>query len=294
MIIRDPNRPHLVTQEGLRALINGNSWFSINRHIARSIGLNAAVFLSELIDKYEFFSSSGKLTEDGWFYLTIEDAEERTTLAKDAQRGSIKVLQSLGILQCKQMGMPSKRYFKINDIALGEWIQNIFADRGNSDIKKAGTRKQDSENSDIKKSEKSQPAPIDIKRTKRKELYSPPPPSSKPKPPKPKTQPPTEEEEKEIERRYRERPKDADPVVSKKRWAKEVLEDIRSQKAYSETNAENFDKHKSQAQSYDMQKINGATVYACNEYVEFTNGSYCKQVKYNVPDDEWKKLTGWS
>lgn len=123
--------------------------------------------------------------------------------------------------------------------------------------------------------------------TKNTSIY-PPPPSSKTK-----IKPPTEEEEKEIQRRYRERPKDADPIVSRKRWENEVLKDIRSQGLSSERDKENFETHKKQAHSYDMQKINGATVYACNEYVEFTNGSYCRQVKYNVPDDEWKKMTGW-
>lgn len=69
------------------SLANGNNWFSVNRDIARAVGLNAAIMLSEVINKYEFFKEKGSL-ENGWFYLTIEDAEERTTLARDAGWGN--------------------------------------------------------------------------------------------------------------------------------------------------------------------------------------------------------------
>ena len=114
------------------SLANGNNWFSVNRDIARAVGLNAAIMLSEVINKYEFFKEKGSL-ENGWFYLTIEDAEERTTLARDAQAGAIKILKDLKIIETKQMGMPSKRYFRFDEDAFSQWIKEMFAECGNSE-----------------------------------------------------------------------------------------------------------------------------------------------------------------
>jgi hypothetical protein len=107
--------------------------------------------------------------DEGWFYLTIETVEERTTLAKDAQAGAIKILKDLGWIDTKQRGMPSKRYFMVFE----DKIKEMFAERGNSAIKKEETRKQDVGNSDIKKEELSKPVPLDASIYKKpiKETY---------------------------------------------------------------------------------------------------------------------------
>lgn len=126
--------------------LNSNNYVTFNREIAHEIGLNATIMLSEIIDKYEFFSASGQLDEEGWFYLTIDVVEERTTLAKDAQAGAVKVLKELGLIECKQKGMPAKRHFRV--------IKEKFAERWNSSNKKEETRQQDRGNSENKIAEK--------------------------------------------------------------------------------------------------------------------------------------------
>jgi len=103
-------------------LLNGNNYLTFNREMAREIGINASIFLSELLDKFEYFQKQGVLKEDGWFYLTIESAEERTTLGRDAQDGAIKKLKDLGFIQTKQIGMPAKRHFKIIKEKITEWV----------------------------------------------------------------------------------------------------------------------------------------------------------------------------
>jgi hypothetical protein len=124
-------------------ILNGNNYFSVNREIARVIGLNAAIILSEIIDKFCYFESKG-LLNDGWFYLTVEDVEERTTLAKDAQAGAIRILKEKSLIETKQMGMPSKRHFRI--------FKEKFTEFCNSDNKKEETRQQDVGNSENKMS----------------------------------------------------------------------------------------------------------------------------------------------
>ena len=140
----------------LFTLLNSNNYFSVNREVAHKIGLNTAILLSEIIDKHVYFEKKG-LLDDGWFYLTVEVVEERTTLAKDAQFGAVKKLVELGLIECKQRGMPAKRNFRVNV----QEIEKMFAERGNSSNKKEETRQQDLGKTSNKISEKPPTAPLD-------------------------------------------------------------------------------------------------------------------------------------
>ncbi len=86
------------------------------------MGINAAIMLGEIIDKFCYFDSKG-LLNDGWFYLTIEDVEERTTLSRECQDGAIRILKDWGFIATKQMGMPAKRHFKIFKEKITEWVK---------------------------------------------------------------------------------------------------------------------------------------------------------------------------
>jgi hypothetical protein len=105
--------------------------------------------------------------------------------------------------------------------------------------------------------------------------------------------PPSKEEEEEIKKRFKERPKDLPPILNRKKWEAEVLRNIRNLEISLDASKELFKRHKEQALSYDMKKQKGMNIYACGEYVELSNGTYCRQVRYDVSDEEWKALTGW-
>lgn len=55
------------------------------------------------------------LGEDGFFYSTIADLQESTTLIKRQQKDAIKVLIDKGLIKRKRCGMPAKRYFRVLD-----------------------------------------------------------------------------------------------------------------------------------------------------------------------------------
>lgn len=48
------------------------------------------------------------------------------------------------------------------------------------------------------------------------------------------------------------------------------------------------------AKSWDGRKWRGDKVWAYPDRVEFTDGSYFKSVRYDVPEEQWIKETGWS
>ena len=95
-----------------------DGFLSVNKHIARVVGLDAAVLLAELASAHNYFESLEQLTPDGMFFETVEHIQENTTLTQYQQAKAVKVLSDAGILETKKIGIPAKRYFFINEEAV--------------------------------------------------------------------------------------------------------------------------------------------------------------------------------
>lgn len=111
----------------LFSLLNGRNYGVYNRSVAKEIGLKTTVFLSELIDKYEYFLSQEALVslrdEEGlWFYVLVDDMEDRTTLGEKEQRSCIDHLVALGLIKKTVAGQPAKRYFQINEEKIQQFL----------------------------------------------------------------------------------------------------------------------------------------------------------------------------
>lgn len=96
-------------------LLASDGFLSVNKHIARIVGLDAAVLLAELASAHNYFENTEQLTTDGMFFETVDRIEENTTLSKYQQSKAVGVLVDAGILETKKIGIPAKRYFKINE-----------------------------------------------------------------------------------------------------------------------------------------------------------------------------------
>ena len=101
--------------ENILAILNPSNTMSINRLLAHAIGLNETVVYAALISKHAYYQSTGKLTEDGWFFSTIPDLQESTTFGRKAQVSAINNLVLIGLIECELRGMPARRYFRISD-----------------------------------------------------------------------------------------------------------------------------------------------------------------------------------
>lgn len=132
--------------------------------------------------------------------------------------------------------------------------------------------------------------PSPIPDTKTEDISIPPLP-----PPQKEVEPsPSKQEEEEIERRFRERPLGSKKVVSKTAWKREVLKDMRLESDQPKVSKEMALKHKLEAIPYDLKSRKGMNIVCCAEHVEFTNGSYIKEVRYDITDEEWKEKTGFN
>lgn len=95
-------------------LLSSTNFISVNKTIAAEVGLEAAVILGELASEHNYWSSRNEL-EDGYFYSTVENLQEKTFLSGHNQRIAIEKLQEKGWIDIKKKGLPAKRYIKLNE-----------------------------------------------------------------------------------------------------------------------------------------------------------------------------------
>lgn len=104
-----------IREKKLLTQFASNNYGLYNKTIAKKIGLHESIFLGEIISEYDYWNKMHSLTDDGYFYSTVENVMEATTLSDYQQRSIIKHLVELKILDVRVAGMPAKRYFRINE-----------------------------------------------------------------------------------------------------------------------------------------------------------------------------------
>ncbi len=96
-------------------LLRADGSIVVNKRLAKAIGLREAVLYSELISRYIYFKSKAMLSDQGYFFNTIKDLEDGTTITRRHQDAAIKNLVKHGLIKVKLAGVPAKRYFRIQN-----------------------------------------------------------------------------------------------------------------------------------------------------------------------------------
>jgi hypothetical protein len=99
----------------LSSILGSSAYFTINKFLAKEIGLYATIVLSDLISKEKYFIDNNKLDTEGYFFNTHDNIERDTTLSKHKQIKAFKILQEKGFIIIKRKGIPAKNHFKINN-----------------------------------------------------------------------------------------------------------------------------------------------------------------------------------
>lgn len=99
-------------------LLSRDNYLAVNKLIVKAIGISESILLSELCYRRQYLARANKLTEDGFFYATVEDVEQETTLTDYNQRKILEKLTKLGIVEVERRGLPAKRYIYIHEEAL--------------------------------------------------------------------------------------------------------------------------------------------------------------------------------
>jgi hypothetical protein len=112
-------------------LLDSGQYQTYNRKVARELGsVNAAIILSDLVNRYNYHNDNNELRSVGggepeWFYYTVDKCEERTVLSRKEQETAIKILESNGLFDKKNVGVPPKRHFRLNIEKIVEFTTGI-------------------------------------------------------------------------------------------------------------------------------------------------------------------------
>lgn len=106
-------------------MLSRDNYLTVNKLVMRTLGISESVLLSELCYRRQFLARANKLTEDGFFYATVEDVEEETTLSDYAQRKILDKLNQMGLIDVERRGLPAKRYICIHEEALQSLMDSI-------------------------------------------------------------------------------------------------------------------------------------------------------------------------
>ena len=105
-------------------LLSATNFITVNRAVVKLVGLDAAVVLGEIASEYLYWEAHGGL-EDGYFYSTVENLEDRTCLTAYEQRVALSKMQTAGWIDVKKKGMPAKRFIKLFEDKITEALYNM-------------------------------------------------------------------------------------------------------------------------------------------------------------------------
>jgi len=113
----------LLTTMNINSILGRDSHWNVNKSIARASSIDAAIFLSDILSKREYYIINKMIeNEESYFFCTVEDVKRDTTLGKTSQARSIDFLINLGFIETKLMGLPMRRNFKIIDEKIAEFL----------------------------------------------------------------------------------------------------------------------------------------------------------------------------
>lgn len=108
----------------LLSIIAGNSYWIINKNLAKKVGLDAALLLSDLAQAQLYWNE--KLNREDYFYKVESDIEEDTTLSSHKQRKARTILSKAGILKVKRRGVPAKIFYFIDESCIKNLLLNFL------------------------------------------------------------------------------------------------------------------------------------------------------------------------
>ena len=104
-------------------LLASRNFIVVNKEIAKKIGLDEAIMIGELASEYSYWEDKDGITEDGFFFSTVENVQENTTFTQYKQQRTLDKLKELGLVYVERRDVPAKRYIRLRE----DNIAKLFA-----------------------------------------------------------------------------------------------------------------------------------------------------------------------
>ena len=108
-------------------LLAFDNYIIVNKDLMAAVGIAEAMLLGELASEFRYWRKAGKL-DDGWFYSTCENLEDKLPFSRPTIKKATDHLEEMRILETKLMGMPAKKYYRINLSQLEKFLQHVCKD----------------------------------------------------------------------------------------------------------------------------------------------------------------------
>ena len=129
-------------------LLSNNGFIQCNKVLIKALGLEGAALIGELCSEYRYYEARGMLKNEEYFYTTTENIKENIGIGRTSQDNYINQLKNLNIIETKLMGMPCKRYFKINFEILNNFMEEMIDKMNAESIEKYKKLEENKENSE--------------------------------------------------------------------------------------------------------------------------------------------------
>ena len=96
-------------------LLSSNSYLTVNKALAKKVGLEAAVLFADLAGSQLHWNNQKNIEVSDWFFRTREQIEEQTTLSSKTQLRCAKILIEAGLIQTKLKGLPAVTHYLIGE-----------------------------------------------------------------------------------------------------------------------------------------------------------------------------------
>jgi hypothetical protein len=97
--------------ESILNVLSANAYWTVNKALARAIGIEEAAFVAELLYKYRYWRDRGQLDEQGGFFYTSTDAQAAFGVSDKVIARLTKSVQKQGLFVVKKRGLPAKNYW---------------------------------------------------------------------------------------------------------------------------------------------------------------------------------------
>lgn len=104
------------------SLLANDNYIIVNKELIKTIGLEESIAIGDLASMFIYLQKQNELTEDGFFFYTVEAMEENTSLSDYQQRKALKNLKNLELIDIDLRELPAKRFIKLNV----ENLENLF------------------------------------------------------------------------------------------------------------------------------------------------------------------------
>ncbi len=109
-----------------KSILSKTGWWFISKPLSRKVGLEAAILITDLSSKQEYFGDRDELDYEGYFFNLKEDIEEDTTLSPYQQNKALEVLIKTKLIDIKRQGTPPRTFYRVNIEKLNHYIIELY------------------------------------------------------------------------------------------------------------------------------------------------------------------------